>query len=164
MKPLKKLALIPILALVGFTAAQVAIPAAHGDDTVKVRASILFNLDGVMGYVRFGEPVFPRIIERVAEPVVVYVYREPPRTVVIHEYARPVVIVNERRDNDRMVWGHQNGKNKQARKIVVINRDNRGNERNIENNARPARNENRDARGNTRQVVERRNGKTGHND
>ncbi len=112
------LAIVPMLVALG-----VAATPAHGDETVKVRASILFNINGgVFGY---QEPYYERveqqvvIVERpvvvertvvVREPVV-YVRRVEPRPRVIVTHPRPVVVIrDEHRDCDR---GRGRGNKKQ---------------------------------------------------
>ncbi len=150
MKPLKKLALIPMFALAGFAAAQVAVPAAYGE----VNASILFNInEGVSGFVSYGEPFYERIIE----PPVVYVYREPPRPVIIHEHARPVVIVKkEYRGYDHPGRGHKYGLYKQQARQVVVIEDHRGHDRYDRGHDRYTRGgdryERRDVRGGERYI------------
>ena len=154
MKPLKTFAIVPILAMVGLTAATVTAPAAFGDDTVKVRASVLLTVNGVaMGYLSYGEPLFDQIFVRVVEPPVVYVYREPPRPIRIHEHARPIVIVKkERRDYDRPARGYENGYYKQDRTVIVIGRDNHGFDRADHGYERPDHGYERADRGKDRHV------------
>lgn len=108
MKPLKQYAIIPVLAVIGLAAPQVAVPA-HGDDAVKVCATILVNFNGVTGYINIGDPLYDRIVERMFVPTVVYEYRDYPWFMRFHERHHPVMVMRkEYRDYGHEVWGHDN--------------------------------------------------------
>jgi hypothetical protein len=97
MKPLKAFILIPALVACGMTAT------ANGDDTVKVRASILFDVNGF--FFGYQEPPCERVVvverpvvvERhvVVERPVVHVHRVERQPVCIVERPRPVVVYHD---------------------------------------------------------------------